>query len=325
MSSFKSRARKLAFGDSSRESLSDCSSEHSNHSRTSLGSLGKLGVFRQRSSTSELCNCCSAAEKTYATPRRTNRVRRLNRNLPFERFVEAIEEDGCVVVEDFINPQISQRVASAEEIDPDVAEQRLSRTNTVDVNEFIRESLAVDSLYQLLTKHFLSLESVSYHGKRPQHLSASPRLSKSSTIDLKNSIDPISEKAIANFRREDCIYHQRHAAVNKYDYQSRRDVSLGLFVPELDSLSAAIAVKTIPGSHLWDDQKPDISKGVKDIELHGGDALILLGSIYYQASVHGREEVSSGLGTPKDKLMHEIWVCNGVLRCADELTCNDLE
>lgn len=324
MSSFRSRARKFAFGDS-QETLSESSSVRS-CSRSDQSSVGKTGLFRKSSSTSEVCHC-GHDEKYRTAPKRTNKVRKLNRSLPFEQFVEALEEDGCVIVEDFVNPQISQRVVSAEETNAEPEDERISRSTTIDVNEFIRDSLVSDTLFHLLSTHFLCLESVCYHGKRPQHKSAWPKLSRSTTVDLTHQRFEFDNDS-AHFRREDCVYHQRHTASNKYDYASRRDATLGLFVPELDSLSASIPIKMIPGSHLWDDSKPDVSRGICDIELHGGDALILLGSLYHQTgadSEKGLAMVETGSGTPREKLMHQIWMSSGILRRADELEHDEAE
>ena len=334
MTSLRTRARRLAFGDST-DNLSDTSSTSSSSLRSKSSSSLVPGVLRHSSSISEQCNCgIQIHEKpqrgSLAAPRRTNRVRRIHKSQPFELFVEALEADGCVVVEDFVNPQISQRVhdASEAEIEHQIDEPQPQLT-TVDVNALVRESLLSDNLYQTLSSHFLTLETISWQSKDIKLKGNKPRVSSSATKDL-NCVD---EKTTQNsaLHRADSVHHTRHHASTKYDYQSRRETSLGLLVPELDSLSASIPVTTLPGSHLWDDQKPDISKGAKTIELRAGEALILLGSLYHQVHTTAKAEVTrlwlerqgsnawSGLTTPKEKLMHEIWMCSGIYRPADEM------
>lgn len=318
MSSFKMRARRIAFGDST-DDLSDTSSTHSS-TRSHSHSSHKFGFFRHSSSISEACTC--QHEKSLAIPVKTTRtVRRIHRSRPFENFVEALEADGCVVVEDFVNPQISQRVADSGNVDLQ-EDERLSRTANIDVNELIRDSLLSDSLYQLLSTHFLALETVNWHGKRASMRQCKPQVSVSDTIDMHQE----QIAAEAELHREDSVYHKTHAPARKYDYQSRRDANLGLFVPETDSLSASVLVKVLPGSHLWSDSKPDLNKGVKEVHLHGGDALILLGSLYHQAGSDRQDRpmpLRTDSGTPKQKLMHSIWMASGIYRPVRELIEED--
>lgn len=121
------------------------------------------------SDVSEMCTCLSHEKAAHITPRRTDRVRRINRSQPFEHFVDALETDGCAIVEDFINPQISQRVQEAEDISAiECSDERKSRSMNVDVHSLIRESLALDSLYQELPSDFLALETTSWQNKQAE-------------------------------------------------------------------------------------------------------------------------------------------------------------
>ena len=328
MSSFRSRARRLAFGDS-HDSASETSSRTSSI-RSTISQESVPQAIRHSSSISEQF-VFEESKAAHIKPKRTNRVRRINRSQPFEIFVEALEADGCVIVQDFVSPEISQRVNDADtQSFNNFSEERQSRSLSVDVNCLIRESLFSDSLFQTLSTHFLSLETISWQTQQINLNTSKPQLSSSSTRDL-NAFSP----SIPSFQRADAIYHKRHTATTKYEYQSRRDTSLGLFVPELDSLSATIDISAMPGSHLWDDQKPDFSRGVKELELRSGEALILLGSLYHcigdddfdvETPRPGMSRSSSnGSCTRKEKLTHEIWMCSGIYRPASELVSDDSE
>ena len=276
---------------------------------------------------SEQCGHQTIAHENviYMVPRRTNRVRRIHRSRPFELFVKTLEADGCVIVEDFVNPQILQRVQGAEEASLEhQVEERQPRLMTVDINSLIRESLLSDTLFQTLASHFLTLETISWHGRDVVLNTAKPRVSSSSTRDLNSpSYDT------ASFHRTDSTHHIRHYATSTYEYQPRRETNLGLLVPELGSLSASIRVNTVPGSHYWDDQKPDLSKGVKEIELAAGEAMILLGSLYHPIPhsselekarpIMARTDSGSWSSTPKEQLVHEVWMCSGIHRPANEI------
>lgn len=328
MSSFRARARRLAFGDSA-DNLSDASSTHS--SIHSAASSTKEGPVRHSSSLSVPCSCGSRSNSkkpVHVTPKRTNRVRRIHRNQHFEQFVEALEQDGCVIVEDFVNPQISQRVQSAEEADvEEQVDNNQPRLNIIDVNSLIRESLTSDSLFQTLSSHFLALETISWQDRSIDLRSTKPHISSSRTHDLNEAdIDA------SCFHRADSKHHTKHTATSKYEYRSRRETNIGLVVPEIDSLSSTIDISVIPGSHLWDDQKPDISQGIKGLQLKGGDALIMLGSLYHEIPQNATSFTEKALspsrsrkGSIKEKLMHEIWMCSGIYRPADEIVSDDEE
>lgn len=331
MSSFRSRARKFAFGNST-DNLSETSSTRSSI-RSSDSQSPNRGMIRHSSSISEQCTCHSdgMSKASHVAPRRTNRVRRIHRSQPFEHFVEALEADGCVIVEDFVNPQISERIQEADQANlENVDLERRTRSINVDVNSLIRESLVSDSLFQTLSTHFLTLETISWKDQQIGMNTTKPTISSSTTRDLNASMfDPPS------FQRADAIYHKRHSATQRYEYQSRRDASIGVFVPELDSLSASVDMAIIPGSHLWDDQKPDIARGAKELQLCGGDALILLGSLYHRVGSDDfdvetpRPNISRASSrsscTLREKLMHEIWMCSGVYRPVKDIESKDSE
>lgn len=330
MSSFRTRARRLAFGDSHENlSDSDASSAHSSK-RSSFSHSPSRHFFRHTSSMSEQCSCgdMKTSDKPTQIPRkRTNRVQKIHRSKPFELFVEALEQDGCVIVQDFVNPQIPAQVQSAESKELEFAEEDRGRETSLDLNELIRESLFADTLYQTLATHFLTLETIAWNSKHIDLKVSKPRPFRSTTRDLNNST---SNDKIASFHRADAQLHKRHTAATRYDYQSRRDTTLGLLVPELDSLSASISVQVIPGSHLWDDQKPDISKGVKDIQLHAGDAMIVLGSLYHaigdeRSPRPSISRTSSNSGSFKEKLLHDMSMCSGIYRAEDEIPTEDDE
>lgn len=271
-------------------------------------------------------------------PKRTSRVQRIHRSRPFERFVEALEQDGCVIVQDFVNPQIPAQVESAESkcleaFNDDGDDEFRGRESPLDLNEMIRESLFADTLYQTLATHFLTLETIAWRSKNIDLKVSKPRTFRSTTRDLNNRDE--NDNHISSFHRADSPLHKRHTATTRYDYQSRRDTTLTLLVPELDSLSGSIPIHVIPGSHLWDDQKPDISRGVKDIELHAGEAMILLGSLYHaigdqrissasKPSIYRTGSFGSGSGASlKEKLLHDMSMCSGVYRPEDQIIAED--
>jgi len=252
-------------------------------------------------------------------------VRHIHKAQPFEHFVEALESDGCVVVQDFVSPHLSRYVhdADAANLERQVDEGQAQITRQDD-NSLVRESLLSDSLFQTLTLHFLGLETISWKDQNVTLKSTKPRVSSSCTRDLNSP--PID---VPSLHRADSVHHTRHAATSKYEYQSRRETNLGILVPELNSLSGSVPIKTIPGSHLWDDQKPDLSRGVKEIELRAGEALILFGSLYHEVAVSVMpryvppEASRTRSGTVKEKLVHEVWMCSGIHRPAHEIESDE--
>lgn len=81
-----------------------------------------------------------------------------------------------------------------------------------------------------------------------------------------------------DFHRADTVHHNRHTQAD--EYEKNRDTLLGLFVPSTNTH----AIRVVLGSHLWSDEKPDFDSGenvLVDIEMEKGEALIMLGSVYY--------------------------------------------
>ncbi|KAJ9659317.1 hypothetical protein H2198_003193 [Neophaeococcomyces mojaviensis] len=240
-------------------------------------------------------------------PRRTNHVQRIKKEHSVDEFIDALEADGCVLVEDFVSPEISRRVHTAEDQQP----QEEFNETTVDVNALVRESFVSDRLFESISSHFLTLETLSWQDKQIQMDVSQPSVYSSITKSANQHSKPQC------FHRADSRFHVRHIAAARYEYQPRRDASIGLFVPDFDDAQSSATIKVVPGSQLWNDQKPDFSKGVVEVELREGDALILLGSLYHSVSSSKLMMDVSNTASKRDTgFLHEVWMCSGIYRSA---------
>ncbi|KIX03395.1 uncharacterized protein Z518_06947 [Rhinocladiella mackenziei CBS 650.93] len=250
----------------------------------------------------------------------TRHIKRLPRSAPFSLFVETLERDGCVIVKDFTDittlSQADQEVRpwlDNQDGGPAVgALQGQTRTVTrlIGRSATVREKFFADPLYQDLCEHFLALETTHYYGNKPVTTTSHPLLSISITFDI-----PPGTPA-QDLHRDDKNHHARHTRSDSYE--KGRDMLLGLFVPACDTTKANGATRVVPGSHLWDDSKPDFgpdgNHGVMDAEMQMGEAFIMLGSLYHGGGAYEKPLGTIKEGVRESRTVHAMFSCTGVHR-----------
>ncbi|RWA08183.1 hypothetical protein EKO27_g6929 [Xylaria grammica] len=214
-------------------------------------------------------------------------VQRIRREAGLQAFIDAVEQDGCVIIQDFTD--IESLDKSLEEVKPyldaSIAEQEGSSvgalnggtatcTRLVGRSQTVREKFFSDSLYQDIADYFIGLETRIWYGTKPTVQKSDPLLSISITMSSQPGC-----KA-QELHRDDKNHHARHQKAAKYS--KGRDMLIGLFVPTCDTFKANGATRIIPGSHLWGDDEPDFGptgdKGVIDAEMKRGEAFVMLGT-----------------------------------------------
>lgn len=239
-------------------------------------------------------------------------IRRLPREAGLKAFIEALEEDGCVIVKDFTDMKSLED--AQKEVQPylDACNSgstvgalnggTATCTRLIGRSRTVREKFFSDPLYQGLSEHFLAIESTVYYGDRPSANICHPLLSISITMDTRPGTNA------QDLHRDDKNHHARHYKAEKYSKE--RDMLLGLFVPGCDTFEANGATRVVPGSHLWGDERPDFGpdgdKGVVNAELKKGEAFIMLGSLYHGAGKYSLQE-----GT---RTVHIMFMCGGIYR-----------
>ncbi|KAK2610249.1 hypothetical protein N8I77_003698 [Diaporthe amygdali] len=241
-------------------------------------------------------------------------VQRISRGAGLQSFVEAIERDGCVVVQDFTD--LASIEAANREVQPYIDASLTEAGSTVGAlnggtatctrlvgrSQTVRDKFFSDPLYQSLADHFIGLETKIWCGDEPKVQRSDPLLSISITMSSQPGC-----KA-QKLHRDDKNHHAKHVKATKYS--KGRDMLLGLFVPGCDTFEANGATRIVPGSHLWGDEQPyfgpDGMKGVENAELKVGEAFVMLGSLYHGA---GQYSLLSGCRT-----VHIMFMCSGVHR-----------
>ncbi|GAW15161.1 hypothetical protein ANO14919_045700 [Xylariales sp. No.14919] len=242
-------------------------------------------------------------------------VQRIRREAGLQAFIDAVEQDGCVIIQDFTDVESLDK--SLEEVKPyldaSIAEQEGSSvgalnggtatcTRLVGRSQTVREKFFSDSLYQDIADYFIGLETRIWYGTKPTVQKSDPLLSISITMSSQPGC-----KA-QELHRDDKNHHARHQKAAKYS--KGRDMLIGLFVPTCDTFKANGATRIIPGSHLWGDDEPDFGptgdKGVIDAEMKRGEAFVMLGSLYHGA---GNYTLPTGCRT-----VHIMFMCSGVHR-----------
>ncbi|KEY66700.1 hypothetical protein S7711_09720 [Stachybotrys chartarum IBT 7711] len=241
-------------------------------------------------------------------------VQRVSRAAGLQTFIDAIEQDGCVVIKDFtdlasleeaskeVQPYLDASVAEAGSTVGALNGGTATCTRLVGRSRTVREKFFSDSLYQDLADYFIGLETTVWYGGEPKVQKSDPLLSISITM----SSQPGSNSQ--KLHRDDKNHHAKHTEASKY--VKGRDMLFGLFVPDCDTFEANGATRIVPGSHLWGDGQPDFgpdgNKGVENAELKKGEAFVMLGSLYHGA---GKYSLPTGCRT-----VHIMFMCSGVHR-----------
>ncbi|KAI1412483.1 hypothetical protein F5Y13DRAFT_43389 [Hypoxylon sp. FL1857] len=245
---------------------------------------------------------------------------RLKRNEGIEKFIEALEQNGGVIIEDFTDATIVDKANI--EVRPWIEEQRNlqgvkvgalgGKTRTVTRlimrSPTIREKFYGDRLYQALCEHFLTLRTTTWYGDKAQTNTSHPLLSIAIAFDI-----PPGTPA-QGLHRDDKNHHARH--VEASHYSPNRDMLLGLFVPGCNTFQANGATRVVPGSHLWGDEKPSFGadgvQGVVDAELKKGEAFVMLGSLYHGGGAYEKPLTNNEEG--ESRTVYAMFSCTGVYR-----------
>ncbi|KAI0104053.1 hypothetical protein F4776DRAFT_484335 [Hypoxylon sp. NC0597] len=250
-----------------------------------------------------------------------NHLPRLKRSEGIENFIEALEQNGGVIIEDFTDATTIDRANS--EVMPWIEEQKNlqagvkvgaleGKTRTVTRllmrSPTIREQFYADPLYQALCEHFLALRTTTWYGDKPETNISHPLLSIAIAFDI-----PPGTPA-QGLHRDDKNHHARHVEASHYN--PNRDVLLGLFVPGCDTFRANGATRVVPGSHLWGDERPyfgpDGTQGVVDAELKKGEAFVMLGSLYHGGGAYERPLTCDV--ERESRTVYAMFSCTGVHR-----------
>ncbi|OTA55417.1 hypothetical protein K449DRAFT_357260 [Hypoxylon sp. EC38] len=245
---------------------------------------------------------------------------RLKRNEGIKNFIEALEQNGGVIIEDFTDAAIIDQANS--EVRPWIEEQKNLQAvkvgalegNTRTVTRLlmrsptIREKFYADPLYQDLCEHFLALRTTTWYGDRAETNISRPLLSIAIAFDIPPGTPT------QGLHRDDKNHHARH--VEASHYSQNRDVLLGLFVPGCDTFQANGATRVAPGSHLWGDERPcfgpDGTQGVVDAELKKGEAFVMLGSLYHGGGAYERPLTCDA--ERESRTVYAMFSCTGVHR-----------
>ncbi|KAI1095071.1 hypothetical protein F5B19DRAFT_397852 [Rostrohypoxylon terebratum] len=252
-----------------------------------------------------------------ATPKR---IQCLRRSEGTEKFIQALEQDGGVIIDDFADVAVIEQANA--EVKPWIEEQKNNHgakvgalggktrtvTRLVMRSPTVRDKFFADPLYQALCEHFLALETATWYGEKAQVNTSHPLLSISIAFDI-----PPGTPA-QGLHRDDKNHHARHPPAT--EYTRNRDMLLGLFVPGCDTVKENGATRVIPGSHLWGDEKPDFgpdgAKGVIDAELKKGQAFIMLGSLYHGGGAYEKPITSNP--EAESRTVYAMFSCSGVHR-----------
>ncbi|KPI40284.1 uncharacterized protein AB675_7637 [Cyphellophora attinorum] len=243
----------------------------------------------------------------------TRHIERIDVSAPLKTVIAALEEDGCVVINDFAGTstldKVSQELKSWLEGLNDEKSKDPSDVHTfphlLPTSTTTRETVLSNGRLQAVLDHFLSIQTRHYIGSIPITSTTQPTLSSAAAISLTPGLKS------QPLQRPDASHHARH--VKSATYSVGRDVSLAILIPTADTTRSTGAPHVVPGSHLWGDGQPLINDdNAIGVELEKGDALVTLGSLYQGLG-------SFRTGEKREQKVYLLIDCiNGTLRPEDE-------
>src|ERR1051326_4715732 len=167
----------------------------------------------------------------------TSAIQRVPYDSPRVAFINAIERDGCVIIQNFTDMETLAKANSevqpyldAEEPASTVGGMQFQVQNASRVADFcpalnggtrtctrlvgrsrtVREKFFADPLYQDLGEHFLAIETTNWMGSDAETNTTHPLLSISITMDIRPGA------AAQRLHRDDKNHHARHNAASAY-------------------------------------------------------------------------------------------------------------
>ncbi|OUM52178.1 hypothetical protein BVG19_g1342 [[Candida] boidinii] len=234
-------------------------------------------------------------------------IKRFPVDAPREKFIEALEKDGLVVVTGFAtDEELDQSLKEVKPyLDNDVAwdgklwpPETKRCTRLIGRSETVREKFFAHELVQDMAEEFLNLTTTNYYDQTPTTYTSKPLLSISMTMDIRPGATG------QRIHRDDKNHHARHVKSDKYI--KNNDVLFGLMVPCCDTTVANGATRVIPGSHLWGDERAPLQEELIYAEMKKGECLLMVGSLYHCGSPNNT--------TDENRPVHIIFMCDGVHR-----------
>ena len=223
--------------------------------------------------------------------------------------INTIARDGAVIATGFTDLQTLAQVNA--ETQPWLAEDKpleisVFPPETRRCNRLIgRSPTAREKWLQRLeltrvVNHFVCKTTKSFYDDEVQIETTYPTLSLSVTLE----IGPGAKGQ--RLHRDDRVYHNEHRDQISTGYQQGSDVELGLLIAGVQTTVENGATLVIPGSHLWDDERPPKRSEVVYATMQPGEALIFLGSTYH----------AGGYNTTTDQKrpVHALFFCRGTHR-----------
>lgn len=240
-------------------------------------------------------------------------IKRIDCNAPLTLILSALEEDGCVVVNDFtssseldnaqkeLSPHFEAQPppAYSEQPSQNASDRNIPLTQLLNTHATLRTLLLAPADIHSIAAHFLRLTTTHYASTTPISTTVDHTLSSANARILSpgSRASPLT--------RADAIHHHSH--LKEASYTTGRDVCLQLTIPAGDISRATGAPTVVPGSHLWGDSRPSFGE-VVSVELEKGDALITLGSLYQATGAYMNGEKD------ETRTLYCVRFCNGVTR-----------
>lgn len=164
----------------------------------------------------------------------------------------------------------------------------------------VRNNWLIDPLLEKLTRIFVDKTTHNFYGTTKHTYTSRAILNTAITL----GIGPGA--SAQRLHRDDKVHHVDHIDQIKTGYKLGSDVSLACLVPGIDTTFENGATLAIPGSHLWDGERPALVEEAGYAIMEKGDAYVMLGGTYHAGGANKTTDVM--------RPMHAMFYCRGYLR-----------
>ncbi|KAF4465157.1 Phytanoyl- dioxygenase [Fusarium albosuccineum] len=209
---------------------------------------------------------------------------RIHVSEPPDKFIEAIKENGCVIIKNFATlDQIrSANDETREWLDNDkpwkgalFPPETRRCTRLVQRSPTVRNHFLIHPLVKQLTAAFVDKTTKNWYGEKLHVHTSKAQLDQALSMEIGPGA------AAQRLHRDDKNFHGEHTDRTQTGYRTGDDTAIGFLIAGVDVTADNGATMVIPGSHLWgDDRAPKDHEAIL-ATMNRGDAVAFLGSLYH--------------------------------------------
>ncbi|MGK9156187.1 phytanoyl-CoA dioxygenase family protein [Acinetobacter radioresistens] len=216
---------------------------------------------------------------------------KLKSNSSIEEIVSIINRDGGVILENFLNENVTQEIYQelSQQLNaiPDGEDEYFAGTKTRRMSRLFERlpqmpQIALHPSYLKTSKAILQKPLLAWSGSK--RIEVKPDIQ----VGVTQAIQIWPGQKAQPLHRDDTVWMWQHPVYG-------REARVQIMFAVTDFTEANGATQVIPGSHLWDDERAPLASEAVTAEMKSGDALIWIGSTYHGGGANTSNDIRIGL------------------------------